>query len=40
MGLNNKQEEKLAEILANVGTVVFTAVIAGQFFLRGLFLGN
>ncbi len=32
MGLNNKQEEKLAEILSNIGTVIFTAVIAGQFF--------
>jgi hypothetical protein len=32
MGLNNKQEEKLAEILSNTGTVIFTVVIAGQFF--------
>jgi hypothetical protein len=32
MALNKKQEERLAEILANIGTVIFTAVIAGQFF--------
>ncbi len=32
MGLNAKQEEKLAEILSNSGTVIFAAIIAGQFF--------